>query len=147
MMRDIIIDSPVHGQLIDLSDVKEDMFSSGALGRGAAVAHPDSKVYAPFDGVISVLFPTDHAIGIYSKDGIGLLIHIGIDTVELRGQYFYPYVKKGDTVEKGQLLMEFDAEAIQKAGYDMTTPIVVTNFEEYDQITITSGQQMVVCLQ
>ena len=94
-MQDICIESPLAGELIELSQVKDAGFSNGAMGRGAAVKPIDGKVYAPFDGVVEVLFPTMHAIGLKSMTGIDILIHIGFDTVKLAGQYFTANVKKG----------------------------------------------------
>ena len=135
-MKDIRFDSPLKGTLIPLGEVKDPAFSSEAMGRGAAVKAPEGKVYAPFDGTITVFFDTKHALGLHSDDGIDLLIHVGLDTVNLNGQYFTAHAAQGDTVKKGQLLLEFDAAAIEAAGYDVTTPVLVTNAADYGKITI-----------
>ena len=135
-MKDIRFDSPLKGTLIPLGEVKDPAFSSEAMGRGAAVKAPEGQVYAPFDGTITVFFDTKHALGLHSDDGIDLLIHVGLDTVNLNGQYFTAHAAQGDTVKKGQLLLEFDAAAIEAAGYDVTTPVLVTNAADYGKITI-----------
>ena len=138
----ICIESPVKGKLIPLTEVKDPAFSSEAMGRGAAVENPAGRVYAPFDGIVTVLFDTKHAIGLQSADGIELLIHVGLDTVELNGEYFTAHVQQGDPVTKGQLLLEFDTEAIGRK-YDTTTPLVVTNAANYETITIRNGEQKI----
>ena len=142
-MKDIKVDSPLKGNLIELSEVKDPAFSSGAMGRGAAIAEPEGKVYAPFDGKVTVFFETKHAIGLHSADGIDLLIHVGLDTVNLNGEHFTAHVAQDDEVKRGQLLLEFDVEAIKKAGYDVTTPIVVTNTPDYNKIDIVMGDKAV----
>ena len=114
-MQDIRLDSPLSGQLIPLSEVKDPAFASGAMGRGAAVKEPAGKVFAPVDGEVTVLFDTLHAIGIHAADGADILIHVGLDTVNLKGQHFTAHVAQGDTIKKGQLLLEFDAAAIKAA--------------------------------
>lgn len=143
-MQDIQINSPLKGELIKLSKVKDAGFSGGAMGRGAAVKNPEGKVYAPFDGVVAVLFATKHAIGLKSAEGIDVLIHIGLDTVKLAGKHFTSHVNQGESVKKGQLLMEFDTKAIVAEGYDITTPIVVTNAVTYGTITVTLGDQKII---
>ena len=143
VMEDICIESPLAGELIELSEVKDPGFSDGAMGRGAAVKPSEGKVYAPFDGVVEVLFPTIHAIGLKSITGIDILIHIGFDTVKLAGQHFTAHVKQGDRISKGQLLVEFDLVAIKNAGYDTTTPIVVTNSADYAMITLLMGDTII----
>ncbi|WP_294152535.1 glucose PTS transporter subunit IIA [uncultured Selenomonas sp.] len=142
-MKDIRLDSPLEGELIPLSDVQDPVFGRGAMGRGAAVKNPKGKVFAPFDGEITVFFETKHAIGMKSKDGVEILIHVGMDTVKLKGEHFTAKAAQGDTVKKGQLLLEFDPEAIKAAGYETTTPVVVTNAAEFGDITIALGDKTV----
>lgn len=142
-MKDIRLDSPLEGELIPLSDVQDPVFGSGAMGRGAAVKNPKGKVFAPFDGEITVFFETKHAIGMKSRDGVEILIHVGMDTVKLKGEHFTAKAAQGDTVKKGQLLLEFDPEAIKAAGYETTTPVVVTNAAEFGDITIALGDKTV----
>ena len=142
-MRDIRLTSPLEGELIPLSAVKDMVFSTGAMGRGAAVRNPQGKVVAPFDGEITVFFETKHAIGLKSADGVEVLIHVGMDTVKLNGEHFTAQAAQGDKVKKGQVLLTFDPAAIREAGYDTTTPVVVTNAAEFGDITVEYGGQSV----
>lgn len=115
------------GTVVPLVDVKDPTFSSGALGAGIAVEPTEGKLYAPADGKITVAFPTGHAYGLRTENGLDLLMHIGMDTVELDGQCFTPKVAKGDTVKRGDVIAEFDIPAIKDAGYLLVTPMVITN--------------------
>lgn len=115
------------GTVLPLMDVKDPTFSSGALGAGIAVEPTEGKLYAPADGKITVAFPTGHAYGLRTEDGLDLLMHIGMDTVELDGKHFTPKVAKGDTVKRGDVIAEFDIPAIKAAGYPLATPLVITN--------------------
>lgn len=115
------------GAVVPLVEVKDPTFSSGALGAGIAVEPTEGKLYAPADGKITVAFPTGHAYGLRTEDGLDLLMHIGMDTVELDGKYFTPKVAKGDTVKRGDVIAEFDIPAIKDAGYLLVTPMVITN--------------------
>jgi len=126
--------SPLKGTVVSLSEVNDAVFSQKVLGDGAAVLPSEGKVYAPVDGTVSTLFETKHAIGLTTEDGIELLIHIGIDTVNLQGKYFTAHVKAGDVVKKGDLMISFDSEAIQKAGYEIVTPVLVTNVAEFESV-------------
>lgn len=127
----LTVDSPVTGTVIPLSEVKDDVFSKEVVGKGAAVIPEKGEIVAPEDGTVASVFDTGHALGMVTGDGIELLIHIGLDTVELKGKYFKTHVKQGDAVKKGQLLITFDIEAIRAAGYDVTTPVLVSNSAEY----------------
>lgn len=129
--------SPITGEIIPLSEVKDETFASGMLGQGIAVKPTKGKVIAPFDGTVEAIFPTNHAIGLKSADGtVELLIHVGIDTVELKGEGFKGYVKQGDTVKQGDLLVEFDFETIQKKGYDTVVPVIVSNTADFIKIRL-----------
>lgn len=121
------IGSHMVGSVVLLADVKDPTFSSGALGAGTAVEPTEGKLYAPADGKITVAFPTGHAYGLRTEDGLDLLMHIGMDTVELDGKHFEPRVAKGDTVKRGDIIAEFDIPAIKAAGYPLATPMVITN--------------------
>ena len=144
-MQDIRLENPLHGQLAELKEVRDPAFASGTMGIGAAVKDPSGQVYSPVDGEITVFFETKHAIGIHSVEGADILIHVGLDTVKLNGQYFTAKAAQGDKVSKGQLLLTFDAEAIKAAGYDTTTPVVVTNPSEFGQVTVVvDGQDVTV---
>ncbi len=131
-----MVSSPLKGTAISLSDVKDETFANEILGKGMAVIPEEGIVKAPFDGTITTLFETKHAVGITGKNGIELLIHVGINTVELKGQYYTAHVKEGDSVQAGQIILEFDRERIKEAGYDITTPVIVTNSDEYEEIRL-----------
>ncbi|WP_276900893.1 beta-glucoside-specific PTS transporter subunit IIABC [Blautia hydrogenotrophica] len=128
------IASPMKGKVLKLESIKDDAFASAVLGKGAAVLPEEGKVYAPADGVISTLFPTLHALGMETDEGVELLIHIGLDTVQLNGEGFEAKVSQGDRVKKGQLLVTFDKEFIESKGYCMETPVIVTNTDDFLEV-------------
>ncbi|WFR61060.1 glucose PTS transporter subunit IIA [Paenibacillus amylolyticus] len=130
----LVVFSPIEGEAIPLKAVNDEAFSQEAMGKGMAIKPSKGQVVAPFDGTVQTVFRTKHSIGLRSVEGIELLIHIGIDTVKLKGQHFNVVVQEGDTVKHGQLMIEFDMEAIEKAGYDTTTPVIVTNSGDYLEI-------------
>ncbi len=132
------ISSPMTGHVIPLQEVNDKVFSSEAMGKGLAIDPSIGELYSPIDGMVSAIYPTKHAIGITSDQGIEILIHIGIDTVKLDGKYFESSVLQGDRIQQGDLLTTFKLEEIKKAGYDMTTSIVVTNFDKYSDIYQTN---------
>lgn len=101
------------------------------MGKGIAIIPTENKVVSPVNGKVSVMFPTGHAIGIISEEGVELLIHIGLDTVNLNGQHFNPRVQVGAEVKVGDVLVEFDHEAIKAAGFDIVTPVIITNSKDY----------------
>ena len=143
MAKDIRIISPLSGTLVPLNSINDPVFASGAMGRGVAVKDPKGQVLAPFDGEITVFFPTGHAIGLKSDDGIELLIHVGMDTVKMNGEGFSPKKEAGDKIKRGDILLEFSPEAIKKAGYETTTPVVVTNHADFGDITVElDGQEV-----
>ena len=143
MAKDIRIISPLSGTLVPLNSINDPVFASGAMGRGVAVKDPKGQVLAPFDGEITVFFPTGHAIGLKSDDGIELLIHVGMDTVKMNGEGFSPKKEAGDRIKRGDILLEFSPEAIKKAGYETTTPVVVTNHADFGDITVElDGQEV-----
>ena len=133
-VADELIAAPVSGELISLKDVNDQVFSAEIMGKGAAIKPTDNNVYAVADGTVTVAYATKHAYGIKTNDGAEVLIHLGIDTVDLKGQNFTSNVKQGDTVKKGDLLGTFDIEKIQAAGYDPTVMIVVTNTTAYGDV-------------
>ena len=134
------VSAPVSGICIPLSEVNDAVFSQKILGDGAAIIPSEGKVYAPVNGTVSTVFDTKHAIGLLSEDGVELLIHIGIDTVNLEGKYFTAHVESGQKIKKGDLLVSFDQEMIRKAGYDTVTPVLITNTAEFHSIhTDASG--------
>ncbi|MCH9405804.1 PTS beta-glucoside transporter subunit IIABC [Pantoea agglomerans] len=131
--------SPMTGTVLALDQIPDPTFASGLLGQGAAIIPSDNKVIAPFAGEVASLFQTRHAIGLLSHSGIELLIHVGIDTVRLDGKPFTAHVKVGDTFSAGDLLLEFDRQAILDAGYDLATPIIITNSDEYPEVMTVAG--------
>ncbi len=132
--------SPIEGNLIPMEEVPDETFTSKALGDGVAVIPKSGKVYAPFDGQVEMVYDTKHAIGLVSEDGMELLIHVGINTVELGGKYFTAKAENGQKMKKGDLLLEFDMDGIQKAGYPIVTPVIVTNSDDYEELKLrTSG--------
>ncbi|SEO10542.1 PTS system, beta-glucosides-specific IIC component [Terribacillus saccharophilus] len=131
-----VVHAPLSGKLLALEQVPDEVFSSGAMGKGLAIEPNENKVYAPFDGTIVMLAPTKHAIGLRSMSGAEVLIHVGLDTVKLHGEPFTLHVKEGDRVKQGDVLSEFDSEAIEAAGVQTITPIIVTNPANYKEIII-----------
>ena len=114
--------SPVKGKYIHLKDVSDATFNSGVLGTGFAVDPKEDVIHAPVEGTISAVFPTGHAVGFTTDNGLEVLVHIGIDTVKLEGKYFTAHVKEGDMVKTGDLLVEFDPKAVMAEGYDTLRP-------------------------
>jgi PTS system beta-glucosides-specific IIC component len=132
--NDVKLLSPLDGTVIPLSEVADTVFASGALGKGVAITPRSGALFAPFDALVVAAFPTGHAVGLQHADGAEVLIHIGLDTVKLGGKHFTLKVENGQKVEAGDLLVEFDIPAITAAGYDLTTPVIVTNAELYPTI-------------
>ena len=130
------ISAPCDGTVKPLSEVNDDVFSQEIMGKGIAIEPSTGNLYAPCDGTITVCFPTGHAIGLKSKNGTEILMHVGIDTVNLQGKYFSPQIKVNDEVKKGQLLLTFDLDKIKEAGYDTTTPVIITNSKDFNSIQI-----------
>lgn len=128
--------SPLDGELLPLSEVKDEVFSSGAMGEGVAIEPSQGVLHAPDDGRVVMTFPTGHAIGMKTKDGAEILMHIGMDTVNLQGKGFETLVDKGDEVKAGDELVKFDIDEIHSAGYIVTTPIVVTNSKDYEKVSV-----------
>ncbi len=139
----IEIESPVKGQIIPLAEVKDNTFASGILGEGYAVIPSEGKVYAPFDGVCENLFDTLHALGLTSDQGVEMLIHVGLETVTLNGAPFTAHIKSGERFKKGDLLLEFNIEEIQKAGCEIQTPVLITNAEELGGVTVEEDKLII----
>lgn len=133
-----LIQTPLEGKVLPLSEVKDEVFSKGYIGKGLAIEPTKGEVISPVNGTITTFFPTGHAIGITSDSGVEILIHVGMDTVNLEGKYFTPLVKKGDKVTVGQKLLNFDLEGIKKEGYSIITPVVVTNSAQYKDVVTVS---------
>ena len=134
-----VVVSPMNGQIVRLEDVNDQVFSSKMMGEGVAILPTDGKVYAPVSGIVQVMMDSNHAVGLASENGAELLIHVGLDTVELKGEGFKAHVQKGDKVKAGDLLIEADLDVIKAHNYDSTTIIVVTNTPEYGQVIVTQA--------
>lgn len=142
--KSVAVPTPITGQLMNLADVNDDTFSSGAAGDGFAVKPTDGRVLAPFDAEVKQVFTTRHAVGLLSDDGVALLIHIGIGTVKLKGTGFVSYVEEGQRVKKGQEILEFWDPVIKKAGLDDTVIVTVTNTEKLGPINLTAAPRTTV---
>ena len=139
-IQDSIIYSPIEGNIVPLSEVNDPMFSEKMMGNGIAIMPKEGRVTSPVNGTVSALFDTKHAIGIISNEGAEILIHVGLDTVKLGGKFFEAKVKVGDFINVGDLLVEFNLDEIKKAGYDVITPIIITNTSEYSEISFEANK-------
>lgn len=131
--------SPLDGEVIELIDVNDGVFSDELLGKGCAIIPDNGELVSPFDGTVMMCFPTKHAIGLKNEMGVELLIHIGLETVNMDGKGFNVYVKQGDKVKMGDLLISFPKEEIQKSGFSDTTMIVITNTMAFREINLIKG--------
>lgn len=136
---DILVPAPLAGEAVPLSMVSDPTFGQEILGKGVAIRPSDGRVIAPVDATVGTMFETGHAVSLTSKEGVEILIHVGLDTVVLKGQHYTACVKTGDTVKAGDVLIEFDKDAIAAAGYDTITPIVICNTAEYADVKSESG--------
>ena len=134
--------SPIKGEVKPIEESSDAAFASGALGKGVVILPEEGKVYAPVTGTVTVLFPSLHAIGITSDAGVELLIHIGINTVQLNGEGFTAHIKQGDQIKQGQLLVEFDMNKIKEAGYSLETPVLVTNYADLKEVKNTNASSV-----
>ena len=130
----IVVGAPMAGKLVSIKEVSDPTFGDEILGKGVAIIPSGNQVYAPADGKVGTVFPTGHAVAIAASGGEEILIHVGLDTVKLNGQYYTIHVKEGQEVKKGDLLLEADLEQIKAAGYDVITPVVICNSDEFAQI-------------
>jgi PTS system beta-glucosides-specific IIC component len=136
------VSAPVSGAVVPLAEVKDKVFASGALGKGIGIVPSSGRVYSPFAGTVVTAFPTGHAFGIKSADGVEALIHIGIDTVQLEGKGFAAAVAQGQVVEAGDLLVSVDLDVVKAAGYDPTTIVVITNTAQFAAVLPAEGHQL-----
>ncbi|WP_257350190.1 beta-glucoside-specific PTS transporter subunit IIABC [Pseudalkalibacillus decolorationis] len=136
--------TPLLGEMIPLENVDDQVFSSGAMGKGVGIEPAEGVVVAPFDGKVATLFPTKHAVGLVSDDGVEVLIHIGIDTVQLDGKYFDAHVEQDTVVKKGDKLITFDIQGIKDAGYKVTTPVIITNTANYLDVIPAESRYVVL---
>ena len=152
LMNKITIASPLKGEVVPLTEVKDETFASEMMGKGIAINPTEGKVVSPINGTVQMIFKTKHAIGLKSEDGAEILIHIGMDTVQLDGKHFTAHVKDGDKVKVGDTLVEFDMDAIKKEGYELVTPVIITNTMEYLEIvpkeikSVNAGEDIITIL-
>ena len=139
----LTVTAPVSGEVISLSQVDDPTFAQEILGKGAAIRPTEGRIVSPFDGTVEMMFDTGHAVSLTSNNGIELLIHVGIDTVKLKGAHYTTHVKSGDTVKAGQLLMECDLDAIRADGYDTVTPVIVCNSDDFKSVNGIPGMTSV----
>lgn len=128
--------SPIKGKQIPLSEINDETFASGAIGKGIAIIPEEGRVLSPVKGTIGMVFPSKHAIGITSDEGVEILIHFGLETVRLNGKYFKEHIRVGDRVNIGELLLEVDIDSIKKEGFDISTPVLISNSYDYPNIVI-----------
>jgi PTS system beta-glucosides-specific IIC component len=140
VIKDSIIYSPIEGKVVPLDKVNDPMFSEKMMGNGVAIIPENGRVVSPVNGTVNAVFDTKHAIGIISNEGAEILIHIGLDTVKLGGKFFDAKIKVGESINVGDLLVEFDIEEIKKAGYDVITPVIITNTATYAEISIETSK-------
>ncbi|MBE5957664.1 MAG: PTS glucose transporter subunit IIA [Lachnospiraceae bacterium] len=148
-MRDYLVDdnenligAPVKGIVFDCSDLDDPTFAQGILGEGVAIYPVEGKVYSPVDGEIQMVMESKHAVSMEADCGTELLVHVGLDTVNLKGEHFKSYVSTGDKVKKGDLLIEFDMDALKAEGYDVSTIVVVCNSYDYNNIEKNIGKKV-----
>ena len=134
-----VLYAPLKGECVPITEVSDPTFGQEILGKGVAIKPAEGKVSAPCDAKIDLLFETGHAVSMTADFGAEILIHVGLDTVELKGQHYKVHAKNGDRIKKGQLLIEFDMEAIKAAGYDVITPVVICNSDDYSEIKTHTG--------
>ncbi|ROR26388.1 PTS system IIA component (Glc family) [Mobilisporobacter senegalensis] len=135
-----VILAPVEGEVCPLSEVSDPTFATGILGKGVAIRPNRGRVVAPANGVVTIMFDTKHAVTITTDTGAEILIHIGLDTVNLKGEHFKSYVKADDRVKAGDLLVEFDIPKIKEAGYEVITPVVICNSDNFPELQTITGK-------
>lgn len=139
---EILLGAPAKGKAVPLSEVNDPTFSEGMLGQGVAVIPSEGKIFAPIDGEIGMVFDTLHAVSLTSENGVEILIHVGLDTVKMNGEGFVGHVQAGDKVKKGDLLLEVDLDQVKEAGYDIITPMLICNTDDYASVEGLSGKDV-----
>lgn len=139
----ITLVSPAEGKLVNIKEVSDPTFSEEILGKGVAVIPSDGRFYAPADGTVTTIFPTGHAAAVTTEDGVEVLIHIGLDTVKLDGKHFNIVASEGQKVKAGDLLIEADLEQIRSEGYDIITPIIICNSDDFAEILPEADRDVV----
>lgn len=136
------VGAPAKGKAVPLSEVNDPTFADGLLGKGAAVIPSEGKIYAPVDGTVGMMFETKHAVSLTTEYGAEILVHVGLDTVELKGKYYEGHVKAGDQVKAGDLLISFDIDQVKAAGYDVITPVLICNTDDYAAVEGVTGSDV-----
>lgn len=150
--KGISLAAPVKGECIPISEVADPTFAEEILGKGIAIKPSEGKIYAPADGVVSTVFPTGHAVGVTTPDGVEILIHVGLDTVQLKGQFFQTKVEENQKVSRGDLLLEADINEIAGAGYDTVTPVIICNSTNFAEVNckargeVNAGEEVITCV-
>ncbi|EXG86947.1 MULTISPECIES: PTS sugar transporter subunit IIA [Lacrimispora] len=134
--------APVEGTVVPLSEVNDPTFSQEILGKGVAIIPAKGRIVAPADGILTVVFETKHAVSITTPEGAEIIVHVGLDTVNLKGEHYTAHKKQGDKVKAGELLLEFDMAAIKEAGYEVITPVIVCNTPNYPDMVCHTGMQV-----
>ena len=134
--------APAAGKAVSLKEVNDPTFSQEILGKGVAIIPSEGKIVAPADGTISVFFETKHAVSISAENGAEIIVHVGLDTVNLKGEHFTAHKQQGDKVKAGELLLEFDMEAIKADGYDVITPVIICNTPDFPDMVCHTGQDV-----
>lgn len=137
-----MLGAPAKGKAVDLKEVNDPTFNSGMLGQGVAVIPSEGKIYAPADGEIAMVFDTLHAVSLNASNGAEILVHVGLDTVSLKGKGFKAHVQAGDKVKKGDLMLEADLELIKSEGFDIITPVLVCNTDDYASVEGLFGKDV-----
>lgn len=138
----ILLGAPIKGKAMNITEVNDPTFSECMLGKGIAIIPSEGKVYAPADGTINLLFDTLHAVSMVTEEGVELLIHVGLETVKLKGDGFEAHIQTGDAVKKGDLLLTVDLEKIREAGCDTVTPVVICNTDDYKDVQNLAGGEV-----
>lgn len=138
--KGIEIGAPVAGECVPLSEVSDPTFGEGILGKGVAIRPGSGRIVAPADGTVSTIFPTGHAVAVTTPEGAEILVHFGLDTVSLKGEHFTTHVTDNQQVKKGDLLIEVDVEKVKEAGFDVITPVVICNSDEFTSIDGSTGK-------
>lgn len=140
--KEFTISAPVAGKVVPIREVSDPTFGQEILGKGVAIHPCANRIVAPCDGTVEMMFDTGHAVSLTAENGAEVLIHVGLETVSLGGKHFTPHVKNGDRVQKGQLLLEFDREAIAQEGFDTITPIVICNSDQFGDIHVYADKSV-----
>ena len=141
---DDVLVAPIKGMAVPSSSINDPTFGQEMLGKGMAIEPSEGKLYSPIDGSVAVVIDTKHALSIVSDNGAEILMHVGLDTVKLKGKYFTPKVSVGDKVKKGDLILEFDIDALKGEGFDVITPIIICNSDIYKEVKTNGSRKFVV---